>query len=178
MRFCRRWLGIIFALVSAGCVGRVSEKSSPVLLQSIDAAGLKREIARFRGRVVLVDFWATWCGPCVELFPHTMELYRRYGDRGLAVITVSLDGPDNASSVRRFLAEQGRATRHFLASYDVGAEAFTAFEIDGGALPCLRLYDQHGKLRKTFSAAAASGVEVEAIEHAIEELLGVAPAAD
>ena len=54
-----------------------------------------------RGKVVLVDFWATWCLPCMAQLPHTVELADRFRDRGLTVATVSLDEPENIEQVRR-----------------------------------------------------------------------------
>lgn len=57
-------------------------------------------LSSFRGRVVLLDFWATWCVPCREETPHFVELQKKYADRGLQVIGVSMD--DSADPVRAF----------------------------------------------------------------------------
>ena len=62
-----------------------------VNLRVVDGAGFDAVIAEHRGKVVLVDFWATWCLPCIEQLPHTLEVGERLADRGLAVVTVSCD---------------------------------------------------------------------------------------
>ena len=99
-------------LLLAGCGGR-SQSAAKVPLRSIDAPGLGQVIKEHRGQVVLVHFWATWCGPCVKLFPHAAELQHRFRDRGLAVVTVSLDDPADREAVGRFLADKGPATENF-----------------------------------------------------------------
>ena len=68
---------------------------------TLDLAELTRH-----GPVVL-DFWATWCAPCVEALPEFEALHRRYKDRGLTVIGISVDGPRNFSRVRPFTTGMG-----------------------------------------------------------------------
>jgi thiol-disulfide isomerase/thioredoxin len=148
-----------------GC-GRPSAGS--VDLGSIDAPGLAKLVEDHRGQVVLVDFWATWCVPCVALLPHTVDLHDRFAARGLAVITVSLDELEARPAVLKLLADHRATTENFLASYGVGSAEFTAFGIDSGALPHLRLYDRQGKLYRSFGG----NVHAEEIRRAVEEVLG------
>ena len=56
-----------------------------------DLNGKNVSLADFRGKVVVLDFWATWCPPCVKEIPHFIELYEQYKDKGLAIVGISLD---------------------------------------------------------------------------------------
>jgi cytochrome c biogenesis protein CcmG, thiol:disulfide interchange protein DsbE len=68
-----------------------------------DLSGRPLQLEQFRGRVVLLNFWATWCGPCITEIPVFSRWQRRYGDAGLQVIGVSMD--DDESAVKRFVAK-------------------------------------------------------------------------
>jgi peroxiredoxin len=61
-------------------------------------------VAKYKGSVVLIDFWATWCGPCVEDMPRIIALHKKYGPLGLQIIGVSLDR--DAASLNKFLEEK------------------------------------------------------------------------
>jgi len=149
------------------------QATKPVTVQVADRAGYERLLQQHRGKVVLADFWATWCIPCVKQFEHTVELHQKYAPKGLAVISVSLDEPDDRESVQEFLAQKGATFDNLLSSSGAGNEAFRAFEIENGALPHYKLYDRQGKLRKTFAAdpLATKQFTSEDIEHAVQELL-------
>lgn len=69
------------------------------------ASGGRAALSDYAGKVVLVDFWATWCDPCLEEIPGLGALHRRLSPRGFAVLGVSMD-EEGGTSVKRFLAER------------------------------------------------------------------------
>ena len=78
------------------------QATAPVALLAVDRAAYDAAIAKQHGKVVLVDFWATWCLPCVEQLPHTLELGQKLAERGLAVVTVSCDDPSETDRIQHF----------------------------------------------------------------------------
>lgn len=95
------------------------------------------------GKVVLVNFWATWCGPCVREIPALERAQAKYGARGFAVVgVVSSDGADDAQ-VQQFMADHDM---RYPVIRDDGALS-TKFEM-GRALPTTYLYDRTGALVK------------------------------
>jgi thiol-disulfide isomerase/thioredoxin len=134
-----------------------------IKLTAADGKGLDGLIATHKGQVVFVDYWATWCQPCVEYFPHTVEVSRKYKDRGLATMAVAFDDQSEAETVRTFLAKQGAGFENLISSYDPGPAAFEGFDIN--LVPHFRLYDRQGKLRFKWDN------KPEDVDQRIEELL-------
>jgi thiol-disulfide isomerase/thioredoxin len=160
----------------AGC-GPAAVESAPepaaVSLRATDVEGYHETLARLHGNVVLVDFWATWCAPCIEQFPHTLALERKYRGRGLAVVAVSLNEPGEAPQVREFLERHAAAPLvNLLSNYASGVRAIEAFGLPG-PVPCYRLYDRRGVLRREFvvEPRAARQFTAADIEAAVVELL-------
>lgn len=130
-------------------VASADATSATVLV--VDRVGFDELLAKRKGQVVLVDYWATWCAPCRKKFPHTVGLAKEHQADGLAVIGVAMDDDDDHEEVVKFLTKQ-HATFDNLRSKDGKSdESFESFEVPGGALPCLRLFDREGKVIKTFA---------------------------
>jgi thiol-disulfide isomerase/thioredoxin len=145
---------------------------SSVSLRVAGADEYRQTLEKLRGNVVLVDFWATWCAPCVKQFPHTVSLHGKYKDRGLAVISVSLNEPSEEAQVRQFLEGQGAHIENMLSQYGGGTEAIDAFGLPG-PVPCYRVYDRAGKLQREFTVdpSAERQFTPDDIEAAVSELL-------
>jgi len=79
--------------------------TAPPPLEAKDLEGKDLTWDRFKGKLVLLDFWATWCGPCVGEFPNVLRVYRKYHDRGFEVVGISLDKEREA--LDKFLKEKG-----------------------------------------------------------------------
>jgi thiol-disulfide isomerase/thioredoxin len=115
-------------------------------LQSVDPAAVKKAIESNKGKVVLVNYWATWCGPCVDEFPLIVKLQNQYRDKGLVVIGISFDDPDEKDKVVAF-AGQNNVTFPLLMRKSGSLEKFS----DGidkrwsGVLPTTYVIDKSGK---------------------------------
>jgi peroxiredoxin len=108
----------------------------------------------------------------VEQFPHTVEIARKYRERGLAVISVSMDSPKSEAQVRAFLEKQQAEFDNLMSSYASALEATKAFGLPG-PVPCYRVYDREGKLQREFSVdpQAEKQFTTEDVEAAIVKLL-------
>ena len=68
-----------------------------------DTGGVKQPLSQWRGKVLLVNFWATWCGPCREEMPEFVRAQHDLGDKGLQVVGIAIDQPDKVASFAREL---------------------------------------------------------------------------
>jgi cytochrome c biogenesis protein CcmG, thiol:disulfide interchange protein DsbE len=92
------------------------------------------------GKVVLLDFWASWCSPCLQSFPWMNELQQKHGGEGLVVLAVNLD--QDRSLAEAFL---GKTPAKFRVEYDASGDIARQFEVR--AMPTSFLIDRQGKVR-------------------------------
>ncbi|MET0533541.1 MAG: TlpA disulfide reductase family protein [Steroidobacter sp.] len=97
------------------------------------------DLSSYRGKLVLVDFWASWCAPCRKSLPWLNEMQTRYGHRGLVVIGVNVDSSREA--VDRFLKE---VPAQFAIVYDPAGAIAAQYEVPG--MPTSFLYGPNGEL--------------------------------
>lgn len=127
----------------------------PIIVKVVpaDAPTIKKAIAAQKGHVVLVNFWATWCGPCVAEFPAIVQTSRRFKAQGLSVIAVSADSiKDLHAKVHPFLMKQRVTFPVFLERSADPQDFINAFDTTWqGDLPRTLIYDRRGRLVKTLS---------------------------
>jgi peroxiredoxin len=96
-------------------------------------------------KLLLVNFWATWCGPCTEEFPELQKMVRMYAKRQLEIVTVSINSPDERQFVLKFLQEQHAINKNLLFSGNDSADAVAAFGTNwAGGVPYTILIGMNG----------------------------------
>lgn len=125
-----------------------------------DMVGKQTNLKDYRGKVVVVDFWATWCHGCLQEMPWFGEFQLRYGDQGLRVIGVSLDA-EGWKVVKPFVAKAAVPYRIVLGN-DASAQAYGI-----GNMPDTFLIDQEGRIAVTYVGM----VDKNGLEKNIQKLL-------
>ena len=148
----QRFVGAALAAALFLSAGAVAAPEAPKLAGELDAKGLASAVAARSGRVVLVNFWATWCVPCREEFPDLARLERAYRDKGLAVLGVSIDSAKDLPAIDKFLAKvQPDFPNYRKASGGDDQDFIEAVDKKwGGELPFTVLYGKDGKKAKVF----------------------------
>ena len=145
---------LLLALVFAAPA--IASQAAPNLtLKKLDNSSFK--ISDFKGDVVYVDFWATWCPPCRKSFPWMEEMHQKYSDLGFKVVAISLDSKRGV--IDQFL---GKMTTNFVIAHDPGGESANVFKVKG--MPSSYLIDRKGNIHLThlgFNGKDKSKLEAE-----------------
>ena len=126
------------------------------------AAVASSDFSEFRGRVVYLDFWASWCGPCKQSFPWMQSLYGNYEKEGLTIVAVNLDA--DRGDAERFLRQFNPT---FEVRFDPNGEIAESYHIKG--MPATVLIDRHGVPR--FAHVGFRPIDVSEYEGQVRELL-------
>jgi len=141
--------------------GPVGAQRPPFTLGRVD--GRKVSSSEFDGRVMLINFWATWCGPCRTEMPMLVKLQTQYAGRGLAVVGIALD---DVGQARAFAKSLGVNYTVLVGGADVIAVS-RAYGNLAGQLPYSVLVDRHGVVRWTHLGELSR----DTLEKQLEKLL-------
>ncbi len=143
-----KYLAVVVLVLAfaAGCQERNSTKGGAAkapdfTLQDLNGKNVK--LSDFRGKVVVLEFWATWCPPCRESIPGIEKIYKAYKDKGLVVLAVSLD-QGGWDSVKTFVSGRGMTYTVLKGDDDVTSE----YQVR--TIPMLLILDRSGNIAKRY----------------------------
>jgi thiol-disulfide isomerase/thioredoxin len=139
-----------------------------------DLQGREHRLSDYRGKVVVLNFWATWCEPCREEFPDLVRLGHTYRDRGVRMVLVSGDFDSEREAVNQFLVKQSVDFATYMKSGDDMKFINTLNPKCSGALPATFVYDGRGRLRDFWEGKAS----YEKMEERLLRVLEARGAAD
>lgn len=156
MQFFRLLTALCAAALFAGALAA----PFPDFTYQTDNGPLK--MSSLRGKVVYLDYWASWCGPCRQSFPWMNEMQARYGGKGLTIVAVNVDREGGAA--QRFLKEH---PANFTVAYDASGDTAAQLALQG--MPNSFLVDRHGELR--LAHVGFREADKKALEEKIRALL-------
>jgi peroxiredoxin len=135
--------GFISSVVISACAQ--AKKNQPAPEISLPAPGSNIiHLSDLKGSVVVLDFWASWCPPCRENNPHLAKLYKKYHDRGLEILSISLDS--NEDSWKQAIAQDNLVWLQVNDNKGWNAPSIMAYDV--GAIPTMFLIDKKGIIRE------------------------------
>jgi thiol-disulfide isomerase/thioredoxin len=129
-----------------------------------DLDGKPLALANYKGKVVMIDFWATWCGPCVGEVPNVADVYQKYHDKGFEIIGVSLDREGDKGRLTTFIKEHHMPWRQFYDGKYWQNELAVKYGVH--SIPATYLLDGSGKI-------IAKNARGDTLEPAVKKALGI-----
>ncbi len=127
-----------------------------------DLEGNSLTLSDFKGRVIILNFWATWCPPCRKEIPDFIELYEKYKDEGLLIIGVSLDRGDSRT-VKQF-------SKNYKINYPIVLGNVNVTQDYGGirGIPTTFVIDRKGNIKKKYVGYRSRAIFEEAVKRLLE----------
>ena len=156
-----------FKLRYKGVLYRLDSQGKPVAIRFTAVDGREVDLSKLRGKVVLVDFWATWCGPCVAELPRVKAAYERFHNQGFEVIGISCD--TDKKKLEDYVQQHGISWPQYFDGNEQGENKFTVtFGING--IPHMFILDKKGCLRFDDNDMRTKGAKAD-FEDKIKSLL-------
>ena len=154
---------LLLCLIAASALA-----APPDQLVPLNEAAYKKTVADAKGKVVLVNVWATWCAPCRAEMPKLAALEKKLAPKGFTLITLSADDEEKRAAALDFLKKSGIQQPAYIRQTDDEEKYVNAIDAKwSGALPALFLYDRKGVKSKSFIGETP----LATIEAAIQKLL-------
>ncbi|TVP48645.1 MAG: redoxin [Mongoliibacter sp.] len=122
-------------------------KKKPVDVEKISPEGLAKLLKNETDELLLINFWATWCGPCIVEYPEFIEIQRMYGDRDFQFVSLSMDNPNQEDKVLKFLKSKYSAVPNYLIDTE---DKYAVIDVVGkdwdGSLPITLLIEPGGNI--------------------------------
>lgn len=149
---------LLFGVLATGQQKTLPDNAAPFTLTGLDGKPVR--LSDHKGKVILLDFWATWCVPCQTEVPRFVAFQNKYGDQGFQVIGISMD--DSPDPVRKFYAK-------YKMNYPVAMGTTKVADAYGGVLglPLTYLIARNGRIIRQYDASA----DFEQMEAEIKSLL-------
>jgi thiol-disulfide isomerase/thioredoxin len=132
-------------------------KTAPIPLKFTATDGKEVDLEALRGKVVLVDFWASWCGPCIAEMPNVVATYRKLHGKGFEIVGISLD--QDKAAMEGALKKHGMEWQQYFDGKGWQNAISSSFGIE--SIPAAWLIDKKGMLRETGLRGEALGAGVE-----------------
>jgi len=107
-----------------------------------DLEGNPLSVGKFKGKVVLVDFWATWCGPCVRELPNVLETYEKYHEKGFEIVGISLDRDEE--KLKSFIKEKKMSWPQYFDGQGWGSKLAQKYGVN--SIPATYLLNAEGEI--------------------------------
>ena len=164
-------MAVFFLLMAGGaCAAQDIQEGKPVPpLSATLLNGARFSIAEQSGKVVIVNFWATWCAPCWAEMPALEAYYKKHRSQGLEIIAISIDDPGDESKVRAVMKQY---TFPAAMMHDAKVESFGSIS----RVPLTFVVDHRGIVRRNGWRARPAGIDMPTLEWSVTPYLPGPPA--